>query len=125
MPTNRIPIRHRRPGPRITAEAIRLFDQLRRLPCECPERDWSCENYWKWQPCSYCEEAARLNWEIHRELGLKLWETAVEDPDARNPYPAFSYAARNWPPDVEAQKRWQALAAASRAQRRAAKERRP
>jgi hypothetical protein len=117
MTTNRKAVK-RRPTPRITPRAIALFDRLRRLECTCEPRDRGGK-YWEHTLCAGCEEHGRLMGQLHTELQLRPWQDAVADPDAGNPYPIGTYAARSWRPDVEAVERWKALARASREQRRA------
>jgi hypothetical protein len=114
MPTNRIPTRRHPRRPRISARAIELFDELRSLPCICPERDWSRENYWKWQQCAFCDERGRLQGLIHTELGLKPWEDAIENPAAVSPYPVGSWAYEHDKPDEAARARWRMLEQASK-----------
>jgi len=104
----------------ITPRAVKLFEKMRRLPCVCKPRDWGQDQYYKWPgPCFHCKERGRLKYEIHRELRLYPWETAVEDPEAGSPYPVGSWAYENDEPNLEAQARWRALEQAAREMRRA------
>jgi hypothetical protein len=94
---------------------VRLFRQMERLECTCPERDWSGE-YWKHTPCAGCERWWELHSLLHDALSLRPFDwPAIESPDARNPYPAGSPAAVQWEPGREAQARYVALKAASAA----------
>jgi hypothetical protein len=117
MPTNRTPTRRQPRRPRITPQAIELFDQMQRLECTCPD-DLDPSGL----RCEGCNEHRRLMWELHAELQLRPWEDTLEAPNGKNPYPPGSYAAEHWHPDVEAVARWRALEAASREARRARRE---
>jgi hypothetical protein len=65
MTTNRTPI-GRSPVNRITPRAIEIFRQIIELECTEP-----CSPF---NRCANCEEAWRLDCELHRELKLKPWQ---------------------------------------------------
>jgi len=117
MGTKRTPIdrSHRTP---ITPRAVELWELMRQFTCTCEPRDWD-GRYWEHEPCPGCEERNLLRRALHQELKLKPWEITIRDPDAPNPWPAGSFAAKGWAPDPDAVERWRALAAASRERRRA------
>jgi hypothetical protein len=86
---------------------------MQQLACTCPPRDWAGE-YWNTCPCPGCRERTGLEYQLHCELRLRPWETAVEDPDARNPYPAGCRAHEAFRQDAGAVARWRALQAAAK-----------
>jgi hypothetical protein len=98
----------------ITPAALAAFAAMRELEqrCTCPPRDWGGK-YWEHPPpCAACEEWWRRHNILHRELGCRPWEwPCVRNPDAKNPYPAGSFAAERWEEAREdlAQARWRAL----------------
>jgi hypothetical protein len=112
MPTNRTRISRSPVRAPITPAAIALFEAMRELGCTCAPIDWDGA-YWERQRCAGCDERAGLDELLHTELGLRPWETTVENPDARSPYPPGSHGDRTWKPDLEAQGRWRLLAAAA------------
>jgi hypothetical protein len=115
MPTKRTPIN--RPAlPRITQRAVKLWERMQQLECTCAPRDWNGK-YWEHEFCAGCQEWGRLDRAIHHELQLKLWENAVKDPDASNPYPVGSYAHEQWERDLDAETRWHALEVAAQEMR--------
>src|SRR5262249_29106683 len=98
MPTTRTPIA-RLSTAQITPRAVKLFERL--------------------QACSTYQEQTELEFALHRELRLRLWEEAVEHPDARGPPPPASFPHKL---HVAAQARWRALEAAAREQAKAVTE---
>jgi hypothetical protein len=95
----------------ITETAVKLFREMRLCHCTCPPRDFDEPEFTE---CSACKTWWSLHFDLHRQLGRKLWQwPCVQHPAARSPYPKDSPADRDWKPDVEAQALWQALAAAS------------
>jgi hypothetical protein len=94
--TKRTPIRRPPTGGKITAEAVRLYDVMRRVRCTCPGGECAgCRRWWK------------LHDELHTELRLQCWD-----------WPAILSPHSNWV-KAEAQERWRQLDAASREARRA------
>ena len=114
MPTKRIPTA-RTVTLRITAKAVSLFEQMRRLEraCRCPPTDWSGE-YWKQTQCTACEKWWQLHSELHDELGCRPWHwPCIENPHAESPYPPGSAADLAWKPNRRGQALWKALAHAA------------
>jgi hypothetical protein len=110
MSTKRTP-RSRPLKPEITATAIAAFRKMRRLrtKCTCAPVDWEGE-YWKHQECPACDQWWQQHSILWHELRLKVWQwPAIQTPGACTPYPAGSYAAANWKPNLEAQERYRAL----------------
>jgi hypothetical protein len=93
MPTNRTPIA-RRLTPQITAVALDAFRRLVALESECIGPP-GCEPF---RRCAPCDEWWTQQGIIHRELGLRPWEMAVE-------YPGMG----EWEPDEAACARWRAF----------------
>jgi hypothetical protein len=96
--------------PEITPAAIAAFRKIKELEaeCACPPRNW--EKYWKHEPCASCEKKARQMTIIRDELPLPPWQwPPVQNPDVKNPYPAWSVAQRQWKPYPAAQTLWRIL----------------
>jgi hypothetical protein len=112
--TKRTPLN--RPGRRqISDAAIAAFRRLRAAGqrCTCAPRDWGGE-YWRHVPCNACDEWWAAHNELYRALGLPPWRwPAVADPEAANPYPDGSTAAKGWSQDAEAVDLWRELQAAA------------
>jgi hypothetical protein len=101
---------HHPPRTEIPPAAITAFRKIQKLhaECSCPPRNWT--KYWEHQPCENCEKKARQMAIIRDELHLPPWMwPCVQSPDDKNPYPAWSVAARQWQPYPEAQTLWQIL----------------
>jgi len=101
-------------GPLITEAALAAFKRMKECSeeCTCEPIDWDGD-YSKYRECAACDEWWRQHSILHKELNAKLWEwPCVEHPDATCPYPAGTYAAESWKPDVEAQWLWRELDAA-------------
>jgi hypothetical protein len=84
--TKRTPIR--RPlRLQISAEAVRLFNEMERVECTCAPRDWDGE-HWEHVPCAGCERWWVLNSELCYALALPPghWP-AYANPRAESPYP--------------------------------------
>jgi hypothetical protein len=113
MVTNRRQRRRSSRPPSFTPAALEAFRKLHALEdqCTCPERDWNGE-YWKHQQCAACDAWWEQFGIIHDELRLQPWDFAVQHPDATSGYPEGCQADKNWKPDLEAQARYRALAAA-------------
>ena len=97
MTTKRTPIR-RNAQRRITPEVIEAFRQMEiaRQSCTCPPIDWEGE-YWKHKECGACDEWWEAHNVLHRALKLPPWQwPAIRYPDAVNPYPTGSFAAKHW-----------------------------
>jgi hypothetical protein len=99
MTTNRTPIA-RRSAVQITPTALDAFRRLVELEAECIGEP-GCEPY---RRCAACDEWWRMQWIIHRELGLKPWEMAVE-------YEGMG----EWEPNEAACARWRAFEEAASA----------
>jgi hypothetical protein len=94
MPTKRVPL-HRDSRRVITAEAVRLFSEMRVLGCACGERDWS--RYWEFRECTACKKWWELHSQLHDQLHSRPWEwPCISAPDEPNPYPPGCYAAQRW-----------------------------
>jgi hypothetical protein len=91
--TNRTPIR--RPATaQITPTALEAFRKLRQCEAQCSGPP-VCEPF---RRCAACDEWWTQQGIIHRELGLRPWETAVE-------YPGMA----EWEPNEAACARWRAF----------------
>ncbi|MGE5242294.1 MAG: hypothetical protein ACM3NI_11660 [Bacteroidota bacterium] len=115
MATKRTPIRRPPRGGNFSPKALEALREMQRLEdaCTCPPRNWDRDQYWKFEPCSACNEWWDHHSILHHELALKPWQwPCVEHPDAASPYPAGSYADQHWQPDLEAQQLYKALEAA-------------
>jgi hypothetical protein len=96
--------------PEITPAAIAAFRKIKELEaaCSCLPRNW--EKYWEHEPCASCEARATQWAKLRAELHLPPWQwPPVQNPDARNPYPAGSRAAAGWKPYPAAQELWRIL----------------
>jgi hypothetical protein len=120
MPTKRLPT-PRTVTLQITAKAVLLFEQMRKLEtkCTCAPRDWDGK-YWEHQQCAACEQWWQLQGGLHDELRCKLWHwPCIQRPDAVSPYPRGCAADLAWKPNLRGQSLWKALANASREAKRA------
>jgi hypothetical protein len=100
MATKRTPI-NRAMRRQITPAAVEAFQQMEKLrtQCTCPPRDWDGE-YWKHEQCAACDEWFSHHSVLHDAVGAELGEwPCIYHPDARNPYPVNSPAARSWDKD--------------------------
>src|SRR5262249_59702505 len=103
--TKRVPLHRRSRTMAITDAALRLFEEMRALPCTCDDRN-------KHRGCPGCDRWWDLHRELRRALNERMWNFPTisrERPDGR----------RRWPDDSE-QARYLQLGAALKA-RRAAK----
>jgi hypothetical protein len=102
---------HRPPRKEISPAAITAFCRIKELEakCSCSPRDWAGD-YWKHEPCASCEKKARQMAIIRDELLIPPWQwPPVQNPDVKNPYPAWSVAQRQWKPYPAAQTLWRIL----------------
>jgi hypothetical protein len=97
---------------KITPAVVEAFKQMEmaRHGCTCSPDRWAIGGDY-----DACEEWWAAHSDLHDLLGLKPWRwPCIRHPDTKNPWPAGSYKAKKWRPNLKAQNVYRQIEAAAK-----------